>query len=48
MKEFFSRLWSVEMERWNLFIDYWYVWLLFILAVVGFYAIKLLLIFRKK
>ncbi|WP_165797679.1 hypothetical protein [Heyndrickxia sporothermodurans] len=36
MNEFFSRLWSAEMERLKLLVDYWYVWVLFILAAISF------------
>jgi hypothetical protein len=38
MSEFFKKSWDIEIERFNLFLEYWYVWLiLFIIMGVTLY-----------
>ncbi len=42
MFEFFKKAWNIEVQRWNLFLDYWYVWLIIfiILGIIGYVYLK--------
>ncbi|WP_255301844.1 hypothetical protein [Bacillus cereus] len=36
--DFFERLWNITLQKWSLFVDYWYVWVISILVLflIGF------------